>query len=48
MKNLLGRFLCFFRLHDFQLIDVTLGFGPSGGVAKLRCRRCGSTQTRQT
>lgn len=47
MKKLLGRFLCLVGLHDFQLIDVTQGFGPSGGVAKLRCRRCGATQTRQ-
>ena len=48
MRAILGRILCFFGAHDFQVVDVTFGFGPGGGVAKVQCRRCGLTTTRKT
>lgn len=47
MRTVLGRILCFFGVHDFQVIDATLGFGSGGGVAKVRCKRCGLTTTRK-
>ncbi|MFQ6018344.1 MAG: hypothetical protein ACE5KF_09115 [Kiloniellaceae bacterium] len=46
MPEILGRILCFLRLHDFQVIDVTYGFGPGGSVTKVQCRRCGHVTTR--
>ncbi|MFQ5775527.1 MAG: hypothetical protein ACE5GS_13480 [Kiloniellaceae bacterium] len=48
MEAILGRILCFLGLHDFQVIDVTYGFGAGGSVAKVQCRRCGLTTTRRT
>ncbi len=47
MPTFLGRILCFFGLHDFQIIDATFGFGPGGEVARLQCRRCGYVTTRR-
>ena len=41
MSKLLGRLLCLVGLHDFQVIEVTFGFGAGGNVAKVECRRCG-------
>ncbi len=41
MAKLLGRLLCLLGLHDFQIIDVTFGFGAGGNVAKVECKRCG-------
>ena len=46
MPTFLGRILCFFGLHDFQIVDATFGFGPGGGVTRVECRRCGYTTTR--
>jgi hypothetical protein len=43
----LGRILCFFGLHDFQLIDATFAFGAGGEVTRVRCRRCGYTTMRR-
>ena len=47
MPAFLGRILCFFGLHDFQLIDATFAFGPGGEVTRLQCRRCGYVTTRR-
>ncbi len=47
MPAFLGRILCFFGLHDFQLIDATFAFGVGGEVTRLRCRRCGCVTTRR-
>lgn len=47
MPRILGRILCLVGVHDFEVLDVTFGFGPGGGVAKVRCQRCGLTTTRR-
>ncbi len=44
MPRILGRLLCLLGVHDFQILEVTYGFGP-GGVQKVQCRRCGLTIT---
>lgn len=41
MMKLLGRLLCRFGFHSFEVTDVTMGFGPARGVARVECRRCG-------
>ncbi len=43
----LGRLLCRLGLHDFRVIDVTFGFGPSAKVEQVECRRCGLIGRRQ-
>ena len=48
MPEIIGRVLCFLGLHDLELIDATFGFGSPGGISKLRCRRCGTIQTKVT
>ncbi len=47
MATFLGRILCFFGLHDFQIIDATFGFGAGGEVTRVQCRRCGYATTRR-
>jgi hypothetical protein len=42
----LGQLLCRIELHDLDLIEVVGGFGVSGPVEKLRCKRCGKAVTR--
>lgn len=46
MGSLLGRILCVLGLHDYQVVEVDFTFGLGGGIAKLRCRRCGHETTR--
>lgn len=46
MHTLIARVLCLLGRHDFEVIEVSFGFGPSGGVEKVRCRRCGLVITR--
>jgi hypothetical protein len=46
MLAILGRILCFFGVHDFELVDATFAFGAGGEVTRLQCRRCGLTTTR--
>ena len=48
LLTILGRLLCQLGLHKFRVVDVTLGFGPSGGVAKLECERCHHSTTRRS
>lgn len=48
MTKAMGRLLCLLGLHAYDVVDVTMGFGPGGSVAKLQCRRCGSMTTRRT
>ncbi len=43
---LLGRLLCWLGIHDFRVVDVTLGFGDAGNVEKVQCDRCGITVLR--
>jgi len=45
--NLLRRLLCFLGFHDFRIVEVTMGFGPSGAVEKVECRRCGYLTARR-
>ncbi len=47
MPSFLGRILCFFGLHDFQIIDATFGFGAGGEVTRVQGRRCGYATTRR-
>ena len=48
LLTILGRLLCLLGLHKFRVVDVTLGFGPSGGVAKFECKRCHHSTTRRS
>ena len=43
----LGRALCALGVHDLEVIEVQIGFGPSGTVEKVQCRRCGYRGTRR-
>ena len=43
----LARVLCAVGLHDFEVTEVQIGFGPSGSVEKVRCRRCGYVGARR-
>ena len=47
MMNIIRRLLCLLGFHDFHVIEATMGFGPSGAVAKVECRRCGYITTRR-
>lgn len=44
--TLLGRLLCLLGFHDFEILEVSAGFGAGGSVAKVKCRRCGLITTR--
>lgn len=46
MTSLLARLLCLIGAHDYRVIEVVIGFGPSGSVEKVECRRCGDVTTR--
>ncbi len=46
IMNIFRRLLCLLGFHDFQVVEVTLGFGPAGAVEKVECRRCGLFTTR--
>jgi hypothetical protein len=35
----LGRLLCWLGVHDYRLVEVTIGFGPGGRVETVECRR---------
>lgn len=46
MQDWIGRLLCLIGQHDFKVVEVTFGFGPSGRVEKVQCQRCGYLTTR--
>ena len=46
MLKTLRRFLCLLGFHDFQILEVTSGFGQGGSVAKVECKRCAFVTTR--
>ena len=46
-REWLGRVLCALGMHDLEVIEVQIGFGPSGTVEKVQCRRCGYRGTRR-
>ncbi len=48
IPGIIGRLLCRLGLHDFKVLEATLGFGEAGGVEKVKCRRCRLIFTRQT
>ena len=47
MMHLYHRLACFLGFHDFRVVEVTVGFGASGAVEKVECRRCGSSTARR-
>ena len=46
-RERLGRVLCAIGVHDLEVIEVQIGFGPSGTVERVHCRRCGYRGTRR-
>jgi len=44
--NLFRWLICFLGFHDFRVVEVTMGFGASGAVEKVECRRCGRLTVR--
>jgi hypothetical protein len=40
LVNSLNRLMCLLGFHDFQVLEVTLGFGEAGDVEKVECNRC--------
>ena len=47
LPRVLGLLLCWLGFHDFHIIDATFGFGGTGNVERIECRRCGLMTTRQ-
>jgi hypothetical protein len=47
MMNIFPRLLCLLGFHDFRIVEAAMGFGPSGAVEKVECRRCGHFTTRR-
>jgi hypothetical protein len=47
MMDLFRLLLCFSGFHDFRVVEVTVGFGASGAVEKVECRRCGRLTVRR-
>ena len=47
MMDLFRQLICFLGFHDFRVVEVTMGFGASGTVEKVECRRCGRFTTRR-
>lgn len=48
LRQWLDRALCMLGLHQFEVIEVRMGFGPSGAVETVRCRRCGHVRARRS
>jgi hypothetical protein len=46
MMDPFRRLLCFLGFHDLRVVEVTMGFGSSGTVEKVECRRCGHRTAR--
>ena len=40
VTGVLGRLLCQIGAHDFEVVDVTFGFGRNETIERVRCRRC--------
>ena len=41
MTNIFRRLRCLLGFHVFRVVEVTVGFGLSGTVEEVECRRCG-------
>jgi hypothetical protein len=46
LSKAMGYLLCFFGMHDFKIVDVTVSFGSAGGTETVQCRRCSQVITR--
>ncbi len=46
LGGVIDRILCFLGIHDFKIIDSTLGFGSAGGTETVQCQRCSRVVTR--
>ncbi len=46
LAGIVGRLLCLLGIHDFKVIDATIGFGSAGGTSTVKCQRCGRIVTR--
>ena len=44
---IVGRILCLAGWHDYAVVSRTFGFGSSGDVEKVECRRCGHATARK-
>ena len=47
LREWLMRALCALGVHELEITEVQVGFGPSGTVEKVWCRRCGYRGTRR-
>ncbi len=47
MIDLFSRLLCFLGFDAFRVVEVTMGFGSSGTVEKVECRRGGCLTVRR-
>tara|TARA_B100001142_G_C14046548_1_gene544168 strand:- start:359 stop:517 length:159 start_codon:yes stop_codon:yes gene_type:complete len=40
LNQSIDRILCWLGIHDFQVLEITFGFGEAGDVEKVECKRC--------
>jgi hypothetical protein len=40
LNQLIDQFMCWLGFHDFQVLEITFGFGEAGDVEKVECNRC--------
>ena len=43
----LSLLLCWLGIHQYKIIDVTFGFGPSDSIKTLECKICGIKKVEQ-
>ena len=47
-KQKLRELLCWLKIHQYKVINVSFGFGASGAIETVECRFCGVQKTRKT
>jgi hypothetical protein len=47
LLDFLQQLMCWLGFHDFQVLEITFGFGDAGDVEKVECRRCGLIISRE-
>ena len=47
IREWLTRILCALGVHELEVTEVQMGFGPSGTVERVQCRKCGYRGTRR-
>jgi len=47
MKFKLRLLFCWLGIHQYKIIDVTFGFGPSDSIKTLECKICGIKKVQQ-